>query len=78
MSAPDNTVVLFSDTGTDGLPHPGSVPFSVERFVGADGDQIHVVVGDARVVFGSDHFLEIVRKLQWAMVIDRSAIRPTT
>jgi len=76
MSVLDDRHVLFTDMGTNGRPDPLSVPLSVERVRDVGGDQIHVIVGDARVVFGSDHFLEILRKLQWAVPIDRGLARP--
>jgi hypothetical protein len=52
------------------------IDLRVERVRDAEGDQIHVVVDDARVVFASDHFLEILRKLQWAVAIDRGLEQP--
>jgi hypothetical protein len=52
------------------------IDLRVERVRDAEGDQIHVVVDDARVVFTSDHFLEILRKLQWAVAIDRGLEQP--
>ena len=76
MSVLDARHVLFTDMGTDGQPDPLSVPLNVERVDDAAGDQIHVIVGDARTVFSSDHFLEILRKLHWAVAIDRGLARP--
>jgi hypothetical protein len=52
------------------------IDLRVERVRDAEGDQIHVVVDDARVVLASDHFLEILRKLQWAVAIDRGLEQP--
>ena len=57
-------------------PDAASVPLSVERVSDPGGDQIHVIVGNARTVFSSDHFLEILRKLQWAVAIDRALVKP--
>ena len=76
MSLLDDRHELFTDTGTDGRPDPRSVTLTVERIRDVGGDQIHILVGDARVVFGSDHFLDILRKLQWAVPIDRGLARP--
>jgi hypothetical protein len=67
---------LFSDVGTNDQPNPMPIDLRVERVRDAEGDQIHVVVDDARVVFASDHFLEILRKLQWAVAIDRGLEQP--
>lgn len=78
MSALDNRNVLFTDTGTDGLPDPLPIPLSIERVSETDGDHIHVIVGDARVVFDSDHFLEILSKVRWATVVDRGVVRSRT
>lgn len=76
MSLLDDRHELFTDTGTDGRPDPRSVTLTVERIRDVGGDQIHILVGDVRVVFGSDHFLDILRKLQWAVPIDRRLARP--
>ena len=76
MGVLDNRHVLFTNTGMGGQPDALPVPFSVERVGNGQNDQIHVVVGDARAVFDSDHFLEILRKLQWSVVIDRGLVRP--
>ncbi len=76
MSVLDKRHVLFTDNGTDGRPDAASVPLSVERVSDPSGDQIHVIVGEARTVFSSDHFLEILRKLQWAVAIDRALVKP--
>ena len=74
MSVLDDRYVLFEDAGNVGSPDP--MPFSVERVRDRDGDQIHVIVGEARTVFDSDHFLEILRKLHWAVAIDRGLALP--
>ncbi len=76
MSVLDKRHTLFTDNGTDGQPDAASIPLSVERVSDPSGDQIHVIVGEARTVFSSDHFLEILRKLQWAVAIDRSLVKP--
>jgi len=76
MSILDDRHVLFTDMGTDGQSDHNSVPLSVERVRDVGGDQIHIVVGDVRTVFGSDDFLEILRKLHWAVAIDRGLVRP--
>lgn len=76
MSVLDKRHVLFTDNGTDGRPDAASVPLSVERVSDLGGDQIHVIVGDTRTVFSSDQFLEIIRKLQWAVAIDRALVKP--
>ena len=76
MGVLDDRHVLFSDMGTDGRPDPVSVPLNVERVSDVGGNQIHVIVGDSRTVFSPDHFLEILRKLQWAVTIDRGLARP--
>lgn len=76
MSVLDDRHVLFTDMGTDGGSDSPSVPLSVERVRDVDGDQIHILVGNVRTVFGSDNFLEILRKLQWAIAIDRGLVRP--
>ncbi len=76
MSVLDERHVLFTDNGTDGQPDATSIPLSVERVSDPGGDQIHVIVGEARTVFSSDQFLEILRKLQWAVAIDRALVKP--
>lgn len=76
MSVLDERHVLFTDNGTDGQPDATSIPLSVERVNDPGGDQIHVIVGEARTVFSSDQFLEILRKLQWAVAIDRALVKP--
>ena len=76
MSVLDDRYVLFEDEGNVGSPRPGPLPFSVERVRDRDGDQIHVIVGEARTVFDSDRFLEILRKLHWAVAIDRGLALP--
>lgn len=76
MSVLDKRHVLFTDNGTDDQPDATSVPLSVERVSDPSGDQIHVIVGEARTVFSSDVFLEILRKLQWAVTLDRGLVKP--
>ena len=76
MSVLDDRYVLFEDERNVGSPGPGPLPFSVERVRDRDGDQIHVIVGEARTVFDSDRFLEILKKLHWAVAIDRGLALP--